>query len=146
MAIDLAKMAHENSVDEIVSWVRSTMGNLVATRGTDLVHVADIAKELVEYVKRRRSSRGTLSGVPCGLRDIDGLTDGFQPGDLIVLCTDAVAQWALRSEESGRPPSWEDYWNMPERTWEEEILALRAARELRHDDTTLLLIRVGEPA
>ena len=85
MAIDLAKMAHENSVDEIVSWVRSTMGNLVATRGTDLVHVADIAKELVEYVKRRRSSRGTLSGVPSGFRDIDGLTDGFQPGDLIII-------------------------------------------------------------
>ena len=85
MAIDLAKMAHENSVDEIVSWVRSTMGQLVSSRGADLVPVSEISKELVEYVKRRRTSRGTLSGIPSGLRDIDNLTDGFQPGDLIII-------------------------------------------------------------
>jgi len=81
-----------------------------------------------------------------GLLRFERFEEACWPEDLIVLCTDALAEWALRREESGRPPQWEDYWNMPERTWEEEILALRAARELRHDDTTLLLIRVGKPA
>jgi len=78
-----------------------------------------------------------------GLIRFDRFEEACLPADLIVLCTDALAEWALRQEESGRPPQWEDYWDMPERTWEEEILALRAAREIRHDDTTLLLIRVG---
>jgi replicative DNA helicase len=85
MAIDLAKMAHESTVDEIVSWVRQTMGQLVASRGADLVPMSEIASELVEYVKRRRNSKGVLSGVPSGLRDIDDFTDGFQMGDMIII-------------------------------------------------------------
>jgi hypothetical protein len=78
-----------------------------------------------------------------GLLRFDHLEETCYPGDLIVLCTDALAQWGLRQEESGQPPQWEDYWNMPEEAWENEILALRADRSIRRDDTTLLLIRVG---
>jgi hypothetical protein len=67
-----------------------------------------------------------------------------QPGDLVVLCTDALAEWALRLEESGRQPQWQTYWDIPQAAWEEEIKTLRTEREIRCDDTTLVLLRVAD--
>ena len=67
-----------------------------------------------------------------------------RPGDLLVLCTDAIAEWALRRQENGNPPAWEDYWSMTEQAWREEVIDLRDRREMRYDDATLLLLRVGD--
>ena len=68
-----------------------------------------------------------------------------RPGDLLVLATDAVAAWALRRTESGQPPAWENYWDMPEETWQAEVMSLREQREMRYDDATLLLLRLSDP-
>jgi len=65
------------------------------------------------------------------------------PDDLIVLCTDAVAEWALRRIESGNPPDWERYWGMTELQWQEEVVGLRDRREMRYDDATLVLLCVA---
>lgn len=70
------------------------------------------------------------------------LDEPCRPGDLVVLCTDALADWALRQEESGNPPAWEAYWDLDAPAWKERILSLRAEREIRCDDTTLLLLRI----
>ncbi len=67
-------------------------------------------------------------------------------GDLIVLCTDAVADWALRHQEAGDAVAWEEYWDMPRQVWMEEILLLREQGKMRYDDSTLLLLRVGPDA
>jgi hypothetical protein len=67
-----------------------------------------------------------------------------RPGDLVVLCTDAVADWVLRRHEAADPPAWEDYWDMPEAAWQEEVAALRRDRHMRYDDATLALLRVGD--
>lgn len=66
--------------------------------------------------------------------------------DLLVLCTDAVAAWALRLAESGNPPAWDDYWNIPQGDWQDEILRLRNQGEMRYDDATLVLLRVTQTA
>ncbi len=70
------------------------------------------------------------------------LDEPCRPGDLVVLCTDALADWALRLEESGNPPAWETYWATDPSAWREEILAMRAERQIRCDDTTLGLLRI----
>jgi hypothetical protein len=67
-----------------------------------------------------------------------------RPGDVLVLCTDAVADWALRNREAGRAPVWEDYWERPEQAWQEEVIGLRRERQMRYDDATLLLLRVTD--
>ncbi|MEE8451005.1 MAG: hypothetical protein V3R99_03790 [Thermoguttaceae bacterium] len=66
------------------------------------------------------------------------------PDDVLVLCTDAVADWALRCMEAGTPPDWNAYWNMTEQQWRDEVVALRNQRQMRCDDATLLLLRVRE--
>jgi len=72
------------------------------------------------------------------------LDEPCQSGDLVVLCTDAIADWALRLEESGSVPAWETYWEMDPTAWKNGILAMRAEREMRCDDATLALLRITD--
>jgi hypothetical protein len=64
------------------------------------------------------------------------------PDDLLVLCTDALAEWALRSQEAGAPVDWDRYRTMSEADWQAQIAELRHTRQMRYDDTTLVLLRV----
>ncbi len=66
------------------------------------------------------------------------------PGDLLVLASDAIAQWATRRKTAGDPVEWERYWDMPEDAWKEEIAAERERSCMRFDDSTLLLLRVAD--
>lgn len=74
--------------------------------------------------------------------EFERIDEECRPGDLVVLCTDAVAEWAFREQEAGAPADWERFWNMPEEEWQREVAALREQRRMRYDDTTMLLLRV----
>jgi hypothetical protein len=81
------------------------------------------------------------------------LDDLCYADDLLVMCTDAVADWALRRLESGDPPAWDHYWDMTPQQWQQEVISLRDQGQMRYDDATLLLLRVtmagveiGQPA
>lgn len=65
-----------------------------------------------------------------------------QADDLLVLATDAIAQWALTTLEAGIPPDWPAYVEMPEAAWRDHVVELRRAGRIRYDDTTLILLRV----
>lgn len=64
------------------------------------------------------------------------------PDDSLILCTDAVAEWALKSYEAGDPPVWDDFWKMSDEDWRAGIDWLRHERQMRYDDTTMMLLRV----
>ncbi len=64
------------------------------------------------------------------------------PGDELVLCTDAVAEWAVRCYEQGEPPKWGDFWQMSEDDWRSGVAWLRQERQMRIDDATMLMLRV----
>lgn len=91
---------------------------------------------------------------PAVLRSVDRQVDPLlefqsrelicQPGDLFVLCTDAVALWAMRQYEAGGDVDWARYWDLSEADWREEICGLREAGAMRYDDSTVLLLRVAE--
>jgi len=66
------------------------------------------------------------------------------PGDELILCTDAVAEWAMRSYASGEGSLWSDFWQMSEEDWRSGIVWLRQERQMRIDDSTLLMLRVVE--
>ncbi len=67
-------------------------------------------------------------------------------GDLLVLCTDAVAAWAMARYERGEPVRWSDYWYMSAQAWADEVASLRLESTMRVDDATLLLLRLGPTA
>ncbi|QDU93254.1 hypothetical protein Pla8534_10330 [Lignipirellula cremea] len=68
--------------------------------------------------------------------------------DLLVLCTDAMAVWLLEQKAAGVRIDWNGYWSMTESDWRDHILDLRQNQQIRYDDTTMLLLRLGkkEPA
>ncbi|MGH2844269.1 MAG: replicative DNA helicase [Solirubrobacteraceae bacterium] len=47
--------------------------------------VNDVLHEEIERLQIRTASTGSLTGTPSGFRDLDALTGGFQPGNLIIL-------------------------------------------------------------
>jgi hypothetical protein len=67
-----------------------------------------------------------------------------QAGDCLVLCTDALAKWAITRLEAGEQVDWPSYWKMDETSWIDEITSLRDGHAMRHDDTTLVLLLLGE--
>ncbi|MHB8899633.1 MAG: protein phosphatase 2C domain-containing protein [Thermoguttaceae bacterium] len=67
-------------------------------------------------------------------------------GDTLVLCTDAVAAWAVSRYEQGQPVPWSGYWDMAPETWADEVDRLRAESSMRVDDATILLLRVSQTA
>jgi hypothetical protein len=64
------------------------------------------------------------------------------PGDLLVLCSDALALWAMNRYAAGDTIAWDAYWDMPNEVWQEEIFAQREANLMRFDDTTLVLLHL----
>ncbi len=68
------------------------------------------------------------------------------PDDHLLLATDAVAEWLYRRVEANEPPDWPTLWEAGPAEWVDQINALRAAREMRYDDATLVVLRVAREA
>ncbi len=49
------------------------------------VHVKDILKDTIELVDKLFNKKELITGLPTGFTDLDELTTGFQPGDLVVI-------------------------------------------------------------
>lgn len=50
-----------------------------------LVHIKHIVETSFQKIEQRYEQRDSLSGVPSGFYDLDALTSGFQPSDLIIV-------------------------------------------------------------
>ena len=70
-------------------------------RGTqDFVHIGKIVNSLFTQIESLQDRRGEVVGVPTGYTDLDELTGGLQPSDLIILAArpsvgKCVAFWTL---------------------------------------------------
>ena len=65
-------------------------------------------------------------------------------GDLIVLATDAIAQWFYRQIDRGDEIDWHAFDQLSSEEWESCVRQMRNEDKMRHDDTTLLLLRIGK--
>ncbi|MGD9685291.1 MAG: replicative DNA helicase [Candidatus Obscuribacterales bacterium] len=50
-----------------------------------LVHIKNIVETSFQKIEERYENRDSLSGVPSGFYDLDALTSGFQPSDLVII-------------------------------------------------------------
>ena len=78
-----------------------------------------------------------LHGITCRL--------DLMEGDRLWLMTDALARWFLVEVEAGRRP-WADLealLGQPDEEWAAWVETLRDRRELRNDDTTIVVVTVG---
>src|SRR5262245_46023581 len=52
---------------------------------TDFTHIEDLLKEGFERITALYEAGADVTGVPSGFRDLDRMTSGFQPGNLIIV-------------------------------------------------------------
>jgi len=52
---------------------------------TEFSHIEDLLKESFERITALYEAGADVTGAPSGFRDLDRLTSGFQPGNLIIV-------------------------------------------------------------
>jgi hypothetical protein len=70
-------------------------------------------------------------------------------GDFVFLTSDALAKWIYLALEGDEPVDWPGFWNLTPDAWNRLVAELRdrpPGRRMRVDDTTLIMLRLGEPA
>ncbi|MGI6626960.1 MAG: replicative DNA helicase [Bacillota bacterium] len=87
-ATEIAASAYvsQSEVDELLDKAEETIFQISQGRSTQgYVHLKDVLVETMEKLEYLASHRGDVVGLPSGLTDLDHLTSGFQPSDLIIL-------------------------------------------------------------
>lgn len=103
----------------------------------------------IEHAEQLEADPLAIGSIDLGRDELivfESLEEPCREGDLVVLCTDAVAAWVLNRQQSGSPPDWQRYWHMAEADWHEEVGSLRHQRQMRYDDATLVLLGVCREA
>jgi replicative DNA helicase len=76
----------ETDADIAIDKAEHLIFNLAQRRNLQqLVHIKNIVEESFARIEQRYENRDTLSGVPTGFYDLDAMTSGFQPSDLIIV-------------------------------------------------------------
>jgi replicative DNA helicase len=84
---EIATIAYEDSNPEkAVDKAEQLVFNIAQRKTPDnLTHVGEIVLDSYNLIEARYNNRDELIGVPSGFYDLDSLTAGFQPSDLIIV-------------------------------------------------------------
>ena len=87
-ATDVASLVYSNefSLEETLDKAESKILEVVKDRkATDFKHMPEVLTNVQTNLEKLAANRGKISGLSTGYIDIDKLTDGFHPGELIIL-------------------------------------------------------------
>jgi replicative DNA helicase len=85
---EIARLGWERpgETPDLVDRAEQVVFELAQARVTgDFSHIESLLKESFERITALYESGAELTGVPSGFRDVDRLTSGFQPGNLIIV-------------------------------------------------------------
>ena len=78
--------ARATAAEELVDRAEQIIFDLSQSRvAGDFSHIEELLKESFERITALYESGADVTGVPSGYRDLDQLTSGFQPGNLIIV-------------------------------------------------------------
>ncbi|HDM77254.1 MAG TPA: replicative DNA helicase [Deltaproteobacteria bacterium] len=73
-------------VDEIIDSAEKIIFDIAESKfQSSYFHIKDVVKESIELIEKLYERRELVTGVPSGYKDLDRLTAGFQPGDLVII-------------------------------------------------------------
>jgi replicative DNA helicase len=76
----------EQDADQALDTAERLVFELAQRRNMQhLIHIKDIVNVSFSKIEERYENRDTLSGIETGFYDLDALTSGFQPSDLIII-------------------------------------------------------------
>lgn len=83
-AVDLSQK--EPEVAEILGSLEENLLKAAASMEVDdMEHIMDILQETITYVENRCMDKKELLGISTGFKELDRVTSGLQPGDLIII-------------------------------------------------------------
>lgn len=88
LSFDLGKKAYDNGIDvfELSDWAERKMFEVVETRTRGKGKtIQECIKELSEKANIVANKKEGLSGLPSGFFEVDRISNGFQPSELIIL-------------------------------------------------------------
>ena len=83
---DIARLGFDRPGEtvELVDRAESIVFNLSQQRvSSEFAHIDDLLKDSFETITKLYEAGSDITGTPAGFRDVDRLTSGFQPGNLI---------------------------------------------------------------
>ena len=76
----------ENETSHVLDTAEKLIFGIAQSKSSeDLVPVKDIVTKSYEQIEKRYNNRDELTGTPSGFYDLDNMTAGFQPSDLIII-------------------------------------------------------------
>lgn len=87
-ATEIAAKVYESPMeaDEMVDYAEKTIFDISDKRTkTSFFTLKDVIKSSFEMIEHLYDKKEAVTGIPSGFRDLDELTTGFQPSDLIVI-------------------------------------------------------------
>jgi replicative DNA helicase len=87
-ATEIVRMVYEDSIagDEMVDIAEKKIFALSDQRiKSSFISLKDVIKDSFEMIEHLYDRKETVTGLPSGFKDLDELTTGFQPGDLIII-------------------------------------------------------------
>ena len=76
----------KDTVDDLLNDAEREIFNLTQTRGVSgYVSIADVALETLKQIEEAAKTKGNVTGVRSGFIDLDNMTTGFHPSDLILI-------------------------------------------------------------
>ncbi|HEX9758045.1 MAG TPA: replicative DNA helicase [Nitrospiria bacterium] len=88
VATEIVTSGYETTgqVDELLDFAESRIFGISEKKvKPSFFPVKDIVKESFETIERLYDKKERITGIPTGFKDLDDITSGFQPGDLIVI-------------------------------------------------------------
>lgn len=84
---EIVQGAYEDTdADTAVDRAESLIFSIAQNRNmSKLVHIRDIVADSFARIEKRYEERDSLSGVPSGFYDLDTMTSGWQPSDLVII-------------------------------------------------------------
>jgi replicative DNA helicase len=82
-----AAQVTDTEAAELIDVAESQLTAIGTQQTTDLAAGEALSRDAMRWLEEvaAQRSHGRMSGVPSGLPDLDAMTDGFQPGDLVVI-------------------------------------------------------------
>lgn len=84
---EISRLGWEQAGDtsDLLNRAEQTVFGLTRSRSGDFEHIGGILAERFEQLKRLHEAGTTITGTPSGFLDLDRMTAGLQPGNLVIL-------------------------------------------------------------
>ena len=76
----------KDTLDDILNMTEKKIFNIMQSQGGgDYVPVKQIVINVLENIEKATKTKGNVTGIPTGFRDLDHQTSGMQPSDLVLI-------------------------------------------------------------